>query len=148
MSSRYNIGDILGGGFLIIVGLWFAVAAYKYNIGTLLNMGPGYFPRMVGVVTILIGLAIVLTSRRGGAELAMSWRAFGAIAASIVVFGVLLVPFGLIPATFAATCAAAYADPASRPVGTLILATILSVAMSIIFIYALSLPLVAIRGPF
>lgn len=145
--SRFNIGDVFGGGLLIVAGLWFTVRAHDYTIGSLLNMGPGYFPRMIGVVTALIGGAIVLTSRREGV-ITVAWRALGAIAASVALFGVLLISFGLVPATFVATCAAACADPASRPLKTVILATILSTVMATVFIGALGLPLALLKGPF
>jgi hypothetical protein len=144
--SRYNIGDVFGGVILIAAGLWFSVTAHDYSIGTLLDMGPGYFPRVTGILTIVIGLAIILTARPATEPLAISWRAFGAISASIAIFGLMLVPLGLVPAVFAATCAAAWATPQARVGGTLVLASILACIMSLVFIYALGIPLSAIRG--
>lgn len=46
--------------FFIIVGSVFAYTSYNYNIGTLDNMGPGYYPLMFSLILIAIGIINLL----------------------------------------------------------------------------------------
>lgn len=51
----------LSGGFLLLVGLATTLGSQEYQIGTLARMGPGYFPLMLGIIMMGLGLLIAVT---------------------------------------------------------------------------------------
>jgi len=56
---RNSPKDLLAGLIYIVVGAAAFVMAHAYRMGTPLQMGPGFFPALVGVVLILLGLVFV-----------------------------------------------------------------------------------------
>src|SRR6478609_4164143 len=76
-------------------GLAFSIGATNYNIGEGARMGPGYFPVMLGVVLVVLGLAIVLTSLASGPQDGdrigrWAWRPLCFVIGANLAFGVLL----------------------------------------------------------
>src|SRR3546814_19191504 len=57
---RADRGDLLAGLIIAAVGGWFLVGAFDYRIGTAVRMGPGYLPMVFGIITLVLGLAIML----------------------------------------------------------------------------------------
>jgi Tripartite tricarboxylate transporter TctB family len=51
--------SLLAGGVFVVVGIAFAVAATRYQLGSALRMGPGYLPLVLGAVLTGLGLIIV-----------------------------------------------------------------------------------------
>jgi hypothetical protein len=51
--------SLLAGGVFVVVGVAFAVAATRYELGSALRMGPGYLPLVLGAVLTGLGLIIV-----------------------------------------------------------------------------------------
>jgi len=50
--------DYYAGGLMTLLGLGTVLEASRYKIGSLTHMGPGFFPIMLGVALILIGILI------------------------------------------------------------------------------------------
>jgi hypothetical protein len=48
--------DLLAGGTFVVIGLAFAVPSGRYELGSALQMGPGYYPLVLG------GLLVVWSS--------------------------------------------------------------------------------------
>ena len=137
--------------FLILGGL-FAAGAYSYSMGGGARMGPGYFPRMLGVILAIIGAVVIfksLTVETEGGDKIGKWafRPLFYIIAANLAFGVLLgglpsikLPaMGMIAAIFALTVIAAKAGDKFQLKENLILATILSVGSYLAFIVLLKL---------
>ncbi len=60
--------DLLAGGTFMAVGLAFAVASSRYELGSPLQMGPGYYPLVLGVLLVALGAGVAvegLFRRRG-----------------------------------------------------------------------------------
>ena len=55
--------DYFGGALIAAIGLSTVYAATGYHIGSLSQMGPGYFPAAVGVLMVITGLLIALAAR-------------------------------------------------------------------------------------
>jgi hypothetical protein len=57
-----SMPDLVSGLFFIVVGLTVAILASEYNPGTAARMGPGYFPRLLGGLLVLIGAGVTFFS--------------------------------------------------------------------------------------
>ena len=51
--------SILAGGVFVVVGVAFAVAATRYELGSALRMGPGYVPLVLGALLAGLGLVVI-----------------------------------------------------------------------------------------
>ncbi len=133
--------DVIGG--LITLGLAAGVLAESssYARGTLLRMGPGYFPIALGV--LLLGLGALLTVRgflRPGETIAMPrLRPVVFIAAAVSLFAYTLPAFGLAPAILLLVGVSAGASPVRRPFVIALLAVGLSLFAYVVFVRLLSL---------
>ena len=137
--------------FLIIGGL-FAVGAYNYGMGDGARMGPGYFPRLLGIILAIIGAVVTFKALTvetvGGDKIGKwAWRPLFYIIAANLTFGILLgglpsikLPaMGLIIAIYALTIIAAKAGDRFKLKENVILATILAVGSYLAFIVLLKL---------
>jgi Tripartite tricarboxylate transporter TctB family len=116
--------DRLGGLLLVVVGVAVVVAGVGYGMGTLRQMGSGFFPVVLGVLMALVGLALLATAPRAAdgvvaeppaetAHLAgpvVQWRGWLCILAGVLSFVVLGEHGGLVPATFVSVFIAALGD--------------------------------------
>lgn len=142
-------GDVIGGSLLVVVGLYFSIQAGEYDLGTLRRMGPGFFPRALGIFLVALGLLIAaLAAYRDGELPKPRLRPFAAILGGILAFALSVEWVGMVPATFLLVGISAFAEPDARRVPTLILAVVLSVIAVVIFSHGLSIPLPAVRWPF
>lgn len=129
-------------GAAVVVGCAVVVwTASGYGIGTPRRMGPGFFPFMLGVGGIVLGLAMVLRGFRPslpqGQEVPL--RRLGFIGAAFVFFALGIEPLGLIVTLFGTTLLGAMADKDARPGQTVVLAACLTGAIWLVFVYLLGL---------
>jgi hypothetical protein len=122
------------------VGLF---AARNYSLGTSLRMGPGYFPILLGCVLASIGVILVVRSLavEGPPVGRLHLLPLGVITLSVVLFGLLLQPLGLVIALIAVVVVSALASRQSRPVEVTALALLLAVFSAGVFVYGLRLAL-------
>jgi len=144
--------DFFSGLMFMGVGAAFAWGATTYSVGTGARMGPGYFPLMLGVLMVIIGIAITFTAlvveTEGGGKIGKwAWKPLFFIIASNVAFGILLagiprfnIPaMGLIVAIYALVFIASMAETGWKFKTTLILATVLAAGSYLAFVMALKL---------
>jgi putative tricarboxylic transport membrane protein len=122
------------------IGLW---EGSDYAMGTIIQMGPGYVPRALSWLLLVIGAALV---GRGvatiGPGIAPSLiRPQILILLAIIVFGLTIERFGLAPAVVAATILAALASREMKWIETVALAVLLAAVSVGLFIYLLSQPM-------
>ncbi len=123
-----------------LAGLWFG---WNYAVGTIIRMGPGYMPRALHVILIGIGLFLIAQSlvvpgeaiRRG------RLRPHVFILAAIILFGLMIERFGLIPSIFFTTIVASLASSDARWVEAVALAAALAVASALLFVKLLGQPI-------
>lgn len=141
--------DYFAGGLMALIGAGAVYEGQKYGIGSLSDMGSGYFPVVAGSGLILLGIA--MASVRGPAPdgqgaSAPDWRGALAITAGVVLFVTLAKSAGLAPAIFACVFASALGARAT----TLKQAAILAVAVTIfgvaLFSYGLHVQFPVLRG--
>ncbi len=129
----FNVVDLGGGALLILLGLAAAYEASSYGLGELSNIGPGFFPATLGFVLAGFGVAVMLEGPLSTAVLPpLPWRALGAIAGGLLLFGVLLERAGAVVAIFALIFVAGLAEKTFRPLHLLGIAIVLSIFMALL----------------
>lgn len=85
--------------FTALSGL-LAYNALSLPVGTLSEMGPGYFPLVLAVGLGLLGALLAVQSVRveGAAPGRFEWRGLGLVTLALVAFGTTITRFGFIPA--------------------------------------------------
>lgn len=146
----YNYRDILGGGLLILIGLFVGInALINYDIGTMRHLGPGMFPAWLGFILAGIGgLILVLGLLGPGERIEPDYRQFVAVILGLVAFAFTVGLFGMIPAVVVLTIGAVLADNKLGIIGTAILAAALSIIALLIFRVGLSITLELFKWPF
>lgn len=95
-----NQKNFASGLLYIAVGLAFAAGATTYKMGDAARMGPGYFPFALGLLLACIGAIVLAGSLRPHAPPEpmpkFHFKTLAWILGSVVLFGVLLVPLGLV----------------------------------------------------
>jgi hypothetical protein len=132
--------DFYSGLLFAVVGAVFAWGASTYEIGTAARMGPGYFPRLLGILTAGLGLIVMLKSIVVRSEVegrigAWAWKPLFLIIAANLAIGVMLgglpavrLPaLGLILGIYALTFIASLAGDDFRAKEVFLLATVLAV---------------------
>jgi Tripartite tricarboxylate transporter TctB family len=144
--------DFYSGLLFILVGGGFAWGSTAYQVGSAAQMGPGYFPLMLGVLLALVGFATAFQSLGSGAEdeapvAQFAWKPLCFIVLANLAFGVLVgglprwgIPhLGLICAIVVATFISSMASDRFRVKGVLILSLVLSASCYLIFAWMLKL---------
>ena len=108
-----NQRDFGAGIMYMVIGLFFAIMATNYPMGTAAKMGPGYFPFYLGILMFLLGVLVAV--KAFGAKAAIesipkfNWRIMAQITGAVVLYGLLLPRLGFLIAVvvlvFVASCA-------------------------------------------
>ncbi|MGV6872389.1 tripartite tricarboxylate transporter TctB family protein [Pseudochelatococcus sp. B33] len=146
---RRDYRDIVGGAALVIIGGFTVFHAFtSLRLGSMVNMGPGMFPAVLGVVLVIFGFILMIPAWfRAGTGREVDFRSLASVVASILAFGLLMRPLGMIPAITALTLIASRADSKLSLGGVLILAATLSVGAYLIFSVGLRMPIVIFAWP-
>ena len=93
--------DFFAGLLFIAFGIAAIAIGSKYALGTAARMGPGYFPRILGLLLIVLGLALALRALRlSGPPIAgFKWRPLLIVLGSVAVFGVIVNVAGVVLST-------------------------------------------------
>lgn len=133
------------GLFFITVGVAALWLSRDYALGDLNRMGPGYFPRMLSVGMICLGVLIVrqgLPDLAGGKGLRTGPdRSIWLIPLALVVFGLAVESLGVVIALALALAVAGLAHREARIKDVAISMVTLIVLSVLIFVVALKLPL-------
>jgi Tripartite tricarboxylate transporter TctB family len=141
--------DVLAGLVFLAFG-WGAIShARLYEVGTLMRMGPGWFPTALGVILALFGVFLVARGigwSRDEKPVTWGWRPVTCIVASMALFGLLLPRLGLVPALIATFLVAALGGREFRWREVLVLTVVMTVFAVGIFVYLLKLPFQLVPG--
>jgi Tripartite tricarboxylate transporter TctB family len=68
--------DKIGGGVLVLIGVYVVATSLGYRLGTLARMGPGMLPLALGVLLVLFGILVALFVKPepGEAPPVFRWR--------------------------------------------------------------------------
>ena len=138
-----NQEDFWAGLMFMAFGAFFAGFGAQLEIGVASRMGPGYFPRALGVIVILLGMIISVGSLSARA-IANKVEKFSLpplllIFGSIVLFGLLLRPLGLILSLLILIAVSSFASHEFSWKATLINAAVLIVINLLMFVWGINL---------
>lgn len=154
------------GLIFLCIGLFAAVYACQYRLGTATNMGPGYFPLGVALVLTCLGLLTMIGGLRDARKrqrelLAVHHRSAAAprtadvdvdaepaefhlgmliIIGGVILFGEVLQHWGLVPAVGVVTVVICYKRWRTRPVEVIVMALALMAITAGLFVYLLGMP--------
>ena len=136
--------DYYSGMLMLLIGLGAIYGGVRYSIGSLSQMGPGFFPVAVGAALACTGIAIAVVAKytpvqQGERKLPPEGKAWCFILGSLVAFIVLGHYGGLLPATFAVVFISALGDRQNTVWRALLLAAAMTALCVAVFWWALSL---------
>jgi hypothetical protein len=143
MKMIRNPRDFYAGLLFVAFGIAALVFAQSYALGSAARMGPGYFPRLLGVLLVGLGALQSLFSLRPGTELQPDWhwRPLFILLLSVCLF-ILITPwFGFVVAAIALVFVSSMASREFRWRQALIVGAIQGTAAAALFVYGLGLPL-------
>ena len=146
---RKALKDILAGSVFIAFGLFFSLVSLTYEVGSPLNMGPGYFPLVLGGVLLLLGVVIVakgFVAGDGDSIGSIPWRSAALIVVAVIFFGVTVRGLGLVASLFVATILTAFSGHRTGVIPAVVISAGLTVICVLIFIVGLQLR-VSLIGP-
>ena len=135
--------DFWAGVLFIVLGGGACLIALDYAMGSAGRMGPGYFPRSLGLLLAFLGLILILRSFKLVGE-KISFPTFyplGIVLVSVFVFGIAVNFLGLVIATILLVLIASTASHEYRWKESVIAAIALAIFVVIAFRYGLKLQL-------
>ncbi|MBS1207682.1 MAG: hypothetical protein H6R19_80 [Proteobacteria bacterium] len=136
--------DRLAGLLFVLFGAGFAIGAGAYDMGTAAQMGPGFYPRLLGGLLVLLGIAIFVTAQgkdAPGIAGRLPWRALLAVCAGVAVFGLSLECLGLFIASVLLVGVSSLGQPGRRWGEVALSALVLALLACAVFAWGLKLPL-------
>jgi hypothetical protein len=117
-----------------------------YTMGTPARMGPAFFPFWLGLILFLLGVVIAVNGVReqGGADAAFPrfhWKPILYVLGSVVGFGLVMKPIGMLLAGVALIVVASMGSAEFRLKRSIILGVILSIGCALVFVWGLKLPI-------
>jgi putative tricarboxylic transport membrane protein len=126
------------------VGLAALLIARRYNMGSSVRMGPGFFPTILSTLLLFAGGISILRSflHKGEAEPIgrFAWREIGLILGSIVLFGLTVRGAGLALSLVLLVLISALASRSFRPKAAILLAVVTTALSVAVFVKGLGLP--------
>lgn len=144
-----NTYKFLSGIFACGVGGLCIWGSLDFDLGQLRNMGPGFYPLMLGILTTILGISILILpvsedeAKRDAIlkssllEMKTHIRPWLCVAGGFVVFIIIGVYGGFVPATFMLVFICALGDRENTPVSSLVLGIITSIFAVSVFYYAM-----------
>jgi hypothetical protein len=139
--------DFYAGMLMTLLGIGVTFNSTSYTLGTLMHMGPGMFPFILGIVLTFLGLLIfgtALATPLGEDEHILpknkEWRGWGCILAGPILFIILGEFFGMVPGTFACVFVSALGDREATLKNSFLLAAGVTFFGVLLFSYVLQIP--------
>jgi hypothetical protein len=136
-----NQKDFIAGLMFAAIGIGALVLGGDYRRGTAANMGPGYFPMLLGILLCVLGVALALRALRKDGARFPHWplRPTLIVLGSVVLFGVIVTQAGLIVSTIVLILLSSAASREFRLREAMVASVILAVMVVLVFVYGLKL---------
>lgn len=148
--------DYYGGALMILVGCLAGYIASTYDLGNLSDIGPGFFPLVLSVLLVGLGVGIVASAGKADGEaygpmahghrVGVDLRGWAAIFAGVVAFIVLGAYAGMAPATFGCVFLSAIGDRQNTWKSAGILAFGITIVAILVLAFGLRVQMPIIKG--
>jgi Tripartite tricarboxylate transporter TctB family len=134
--------DFLAGLLFLALGAGGFAVALSYPFGNVQQMGPGFFPRVLGVILAGFGVVTMIRGLRSGEPVrgAWGWFPLAVLTASMIAFGWLMEHVGMVPSVAVLVIASAFAGREFRWGEAVLLAVAMALLAVGIFSWGLGLP--------
>ncbi len=135
--------DLWAGLLFASVGALSLWVGADYSLGVASRIGPGYLPRLLGMLMAGLGAFLVVRSAwtRESIDATVAWRPVALVLGSVVAFALVFEASGLVPAILVSVGIANYAMAENRWMTAVVLGALLAFFAWALFVKALSLPL-------
>ena len=143
-----NNRDFWAGVFFVLTGAAAMIISRDYPMGSALRMGPGYFPTVLGGICVVFGLYVLIKGVINNEKVVGNWslRALFVLPAATWIFGVMMETVGFIPALFVLMYTSSLAGREFKFLEVTIMAVVMTVVCTGVFIYGLGLPYPLFKG--
>ncbi|WP_224406223.1 tripartite tricarboxylate transporter TctB family protein [Afifella sp. IM 167] len=148
-----RIQNAIAGGLMIALAAVAIREGMAHDLGRMANIGPGFFPLMLGMILAVLGAAILFVRETVPedladtlAELRQALRPLLCICGGVAAFALLIGRVGLVPATMAVVVIGGFAWRDARPMPVLLLAIGLSAFAALVFRIGLGMPMPLLKG--
>ena len=134
--------DFLAGLLFLALGAGGFAVALSYPFGNVQQMGPGFFPRVLGAILAGLGVVTMIRGLRSGEPVhgAWGWFPLAVLSAAMIAFGWLMERVGMVPSVAVLVVASAFAGREFRWGEAALLAVAMSLLAVAIFTWGLGLP--------
>lgn len=135
--------DFCAGALFVAIGIATIVLGTRYTLGTAARMGPGYFPRILGILLIVLGTIVAFRALHvpGPRMPAFRWRPTLIVLGSVVLFGAIVRSAGVALSTVILIVTASAASHEFRPREALAAGVLLAALAVGVFVIGLQLQL-------
>jgi hypothetical protein len=132
----------LCGAIFVALGVFFGWQSLNLEIGTAFRMGPGYFPLVLALILIALGVIVLVQAARVDSEPIgpIAWRGMLFILPAPIFFGLTVRGLGFVPSIFLTALIASFASTRMKPLAALLLSAGVTLFSVAVFSYALGLP--------
>jgi len=143
MAAIRSPKDFWSGVLFVVIGAAAVALSARYSLGTAARMGPGYFPRILGILMIVLGLVLALRAFKLDGPPIPRWklRPTLIVLGSVVLFGAIVQAVGVAISTVVLIIAASAASREFRPKEALIAGVLLATLAVGVFVVGLKLQL-------
>lgn len=149
MKFKFNRQEFWASFLMLFIGIATIIGSQNYQMGSLVRMGPGYFPLMLGILLTAIATLILFSPETltddgdvdDGVVLTMREQiiTWSLVVGSVILFIIIGKYGGLIPATFVMCALAALADKGNTWKTAVIIGIVMSIVSAGLFVYGLQI---------
>jgi hypothetical protein len=141
---KINKTDFACGAVFILFGLFWGSVASRMQLGSAVRMGPGYFPLVVSICIVAVGLLIlgkaVLASDGPSPPLHFAWRAMILLTFAPIMFSLLIRQVGFVSAVAVIVGLSFFASRRAKLMPALLVTVAITLLCVAIFKLGLDLP--------
>lgn len=140
---HFSDKDFLSGLMFVLIGAFGAFMASSFEFGSTARPGPGFFPVVLSSTLMIVGAVVAFRGLLSPVvhHAKIVWRPLLLITLGVLIFGICIERFGLVPSVFAATFTASFAKPGFGHIPRIVAPAVLAGTSAVIFIGLLNLPI-------
>jgi len=146
--QRFVTKDFLSGLMFVVFGLAALYFGQHLAVGTPVRMGPGYVPRMLSLILLVLGVLVCIVALVSGSEPVErpKWKPITLITIGIVCFALLFERAGLIPALVVLVTISSLAGEEFKLVEVIGNIVALSILCTVVFKVGLGMNISVVQG--